>query len=159
MAIATDTVSGDRDRISGSVKRDRKETAHPPATVSMGNRQSGVGLTGRGEAKTAPPAHVSASHRERFPCSDSSQPLPPGCYATPSIFSISPGVDPRISILRGMPSRKNPGHPGSGWARRFAAKLPPRILPCRDLSNQEAGYWFDALISAAVILGKNILLL
>jgi len=38
-------------------------------------------------------------------------------------------------------------------------EVTPEIPPRRDLSNREAGYWFDALISAAVILGKNILLL
>ena len=142
---------GGRNRISTGSSRWRQRGSLPLTVYEGGIAPWGRGSSGRGTGRLpAPVARVSLRH-----CFNlwkhphrTAAPLPPPSSAS------QPASTPRISILRGMPSRKNPGHPGSGWARRFAAKLPPGIPPCRGLSNREAGYWFDALISAAGILEK-----
>jgi len=53
----------------------------------------GEELAGEGDG-TSPRPCRSRVTGNGFPCSELSQPLPPGCSATSSLFSISPGVDP-----------------------------------------------------------------
>ena len=159
MAIATDTVSGDRDRISGSVKRDRKETAHPPATVSMGNRQSGVGLTGGERRRRLPPPMSPRLTGNGFLAATQANPYHPAATLPHPSSASHPASTPVSLFSVGCRLAKTPATPDPDGRDDSRRSYHPKIPPRRDLSNREAGYWFDALISAAVILGKNILLL
>ena len=121
VAIATDTVHEDRDRISGSVKRDRKETAHPPATVSMGNRQSGVGLTGGGRRRRLPPPLSPRLTGNGFLAATQANHYHPAAPQPPLSSASHPASTPVSLFSMGCRLAKTPATPdpdGRGDSRR-----------------------------------------